>query len=275
MTISLDGSVVVVTGASGGLGSGLCRELAFYGARLALVARRRGPLEELAESLRRRGAEAIVVPADVTDAEQRRNMIEQVEQHLGPIDILVNNAGIGKAGAFVEEDPHQILDVNLVAPIALTREVIGGMVARGRGHVLNVASLAAIGLPHIVNYSATKAGLIAFSTGLREELRGTGVSTTVVLPGFIVDSGIYEAYQTPVPWYVGSNKPAVISRKVVAALRADRPEAIVNKLPSRVMLVLKTISERAFRAVTGALGLNRYMATVAEEQKGYDGSANI
>ena len=273
MTVPIDGAVVVVTGASGGLGSGLCRELAFYGARLALVARRRGPLEELADSLRRRGTEAIVVPADVTKPEDRRRLIETVEAELGPIDILVNNAGIGKASRFVDEDPGQIIDLNLLAPIALTREVIGGMVDRARGHVLNVASLAALGMPYIVNYSATKAGLIAFSTGLREELRGTGVSTTVVLPGFVVDSGIYEAYDTPVPWYMGSNKTAVICRKAVAALRSDRPEAILNQLPSRVMLVLKIISERTFRAIANALGLNRYMASVAKEQKDYDGGA--
>jgi len=272
MSVDIVGSVVLITGASGGLGTGLSLELARHGARLALVARRQEPLDTLADRVRGMGANAVAVPGDVTRKADRRRVIEETERQLGPIDILVNIAGIGRAGPFVDEDPAPIIDLNLLAPIALAREVVGGMVKRGRGQIVSVSSIAALGLPYIVDYSASKAGLIAFSTGLREELRGTGVSTTVLLPGFIVDSGIYVAYQTPVPWYVGSNRTATISRKAVAAIRSDRPVAVLNQLPARPLLALKVLSENGFRSIVNTLGLNRYMSAVAAEQLAYDGS---
>ena len=273
MSVVIAGSVAMVTGASGGLGSRISLELARRGARLALVARTLEPLEGLAEQVRNRGGDAIAVSADVTRAEDRRRAIAETEAALGPIDILVNNAGIGRAGPFVDEDPELILGINLVAPIALTREVLGTMIERRCGHVLNVSSLAHLGLPYIVDYSATKAGLVAFSTALREELRGTGVSLTVVSPGFFVDSGIYTAYETPVPWYVGTNTTATIVRKTVDAIEKDRAEVIINRIPARPMLAMKALSESVFRGITRALGLYRYMAEVAREQIHYDGSA--
>ncbi len=258
--------MVLVTGASGGLGSGLTRELASRGARLALMARRPEPLEALAAEISGRGHTAVAVPGDITVASDRSRVVAEIEDLLGPVDILVNNAGIARAISYVDETPGDIVTTNLMGSMEMTRVVLPGMLERGRGHILTIASLAALGVPYIVDYSATKAGLVAFSTALREELAGTGVSTTVVSPGFIHDSGIYVDYETPVPWYMGSNRTAVIARKAVDAMVADRPEAILNRLPVRVMLVVKTASERLFRKITRTLGFNRYMANVAAEE---------
>ena len=272
MSVDLDRSVVLLTGAAGGLGTGLALEFASRGARLALMGRRPEPLEALADRVGAGGTPAIAVPGDVTDAGDRARVVAETEERLGPIDVLVNNAGIAKAVSFLEEDPELVLGINLVGAVALTRRVVTGMVERGRGQVLTVSSLGMVGLPHLVNYSASKAGLRAFSTALREELVGTGVSTTLVIPGFMGDSGIYLYYRTPVPWYVGSNSTDAIARKAVDALVADKGEAVLNQLPVRPLLVLKSASESLFRALVRTLGLNRYMASVANERVDYDGT---
>jgi short-subunit dehydrogenase len=271
VSVELNDAVVVVTGASGGLGTALSYELARQGARLALVARGAGRLASLAEEIDADGSAAIAIPADITDRDDRLGIIEETRRHLGPIDVLVNNAGIGRATAFVDEDPIRIIEVNLLGPLALTRNVVRDMLDRGRGHVLTVASLGALGLPSLVAYSASKAGLVAFSTALAEELRGTGVSTTAVNPGFIVDRGMYVPYGTPAPWYLGSNHTSVIAKKAIAAMQDRRPVVTLNRMPVLPLRVLQTVSESAFRAATRALGLRAHLARLAEKQLDYDG----
>jgi short-subunit dehydrogenase len=177
--VRVRGSVVVVTGASAGIGRHTAALLAERGARVWAVARSEGPLEELA------GAHPNVVPfvADVTDDDDRARLVATV----GEVDALVNNAGIGWTG-LVENTPaervRQLYETNVFALVDLTQRLLPGMLERRHGHICNVASVASwVATPPITLYSSTKFAVQGFSEGLRRELRGRGVSVSTVNPG--------------------------------------------------------------------------------------------
>ena len=177
--MDLKDSRVMVTGASRGIGEAIARRAASAGARVALVARSEGPLKELADEL---GGTAH--PTDLTDAEAVDGLVSRIEADGGAIDVLVNNAGIDLGGYFLSNssaDLESIYRVNLLTPVHLCHQVLPGMLTRGRGHIVNVSSLAGIAVfPGLVPYSSTKAGLTHFTAGLRADLKGTPIGTTVV-----------------------------------------------------------------------------------------------
>lgn len=181
-------SVVVVTGASSGIGAELARSLATLGHDLVLVARRADRLAELAAELRAdRGREVLVHAADLTSTAAREGLLGFVADAGRTITGLCNNAGYGLAGRAwsldLDDDRGQI-ELNVVALHDLTLLVLPGMVERGSGAVLNVASGAAFQpLPGMATYAATKAFVHAFSEALHTELAGTGVSVTTLYPG--------------------------------------------------------------------------------------------
>lgn len=180
--MNLNGAHVVVTGASRGIGADLARRFATRGARLSLVARSREPLETLATDV---GGQAF--PADLADADVVAGLIAEIEAAAGPVDVLVNNAGMGTTEhltATAVADIQATVRVNLEAPIVLTRQVLPGMLDRGRGHVVVLSSLAGTaGFPGFAVYGATKAGLTSFVASLRLDLAGSPVGTTLVAPG--------------------------------------------------------------------------------------------
>ncbi len=179
--------VALVTGASAGIGRELAKVLAREGHDLVLVARRQAELDELAAALKDQyGANAQVVPADLAEPDAAAKVLAE----LGPdarIDVLVNNAGFGGHGAFAERDRDadlRMVAVNVTALTDLTKLVLPGMVARGRGRVLNVASTAAFQPgPFMAVYYATKSYVLSLSEALAEELSGTGVTVTCLCPG--------------------------------------------------------------------------------------------
>jgi len=173
------GTHVLLTGATGDIGRRLATHLSDAGARLTLVARSTQPLEALAADL---GAHA--VPADLTDRDTLRSLIRDVEQAHGPVDVLVNNAGTETVGHLTHlspDDLEHLLALNLLAPVELCRQVLPGMTARGRGHLVNISSLAGVAtFPGLATYGATKAGLTHFTSGLRADLRGGPIGTLAV-----------------------------------------------------------------------------------------------
>ena len=175
--MQLAGSRVVVTGASRGIGAELAARLAQKGARVALVARSHDAIAKLAADL---GGDAY--PADLADATTIEPLVRAIEGD-GPVDVLVNNAGVDLTGALTELPPERIREliaINLLAPMLLSREVIPAMRARGRGHIMNVSSLAGTNaLPGLAPYSTSKAGLSHFTAALRAECKGTGITTTL------------------------------------------------------------------------------------------------
>ena len=170
---------VVVTGASSGIGRAAAVLLAGKGARVWAVARSEGPLHELAA-----GHPGITpVVADVAVDEDRAAVVEQA----GAVDVLVNNAGIGWLGRVEDMPPEQVrklFDINVLGLVDLTQRMLPGMLERGRGHVVNVASVASwVAVPPLTVYSATKFAVQGFSEGLRREVAGRGVAVTTVNPG--------------------------------------------------------------------------------------------
>jgi short-subunit dehydrogenase len=182
----------LVTGASAGIGMAFAERLARAGYDLALVARRRDRLNELAERLRREdGARVDVVVADLTDAGMLAALEARVSQD--ELVLLVNNAGFGGYQPFVSIDPKiidSLIDVHVRAVTRLTRAALPGMVRRGKGGVINIASLLALSgtippdpLPYRATYAAAKAFMLTFTQALQGELKGSGVRVLVCLPG--------------------------------------------------------------------------------------------
>jgi short-subunit dehydrogenase len=178
----------LVTGASSGIGREIARQLAQRGHGVTLVARREDRLRAVADELAgAHGVRTEVIAADLTDPKARARVLEDVEARGLTVDVLINNAGFSTVGAVHRSDPERELvmvrtDVEAVAD--LCTRVLPGMVARGRGAVLNVASTAAFQpMPGQAGYSAAKAFVLAYSQAVRAELRGTGVTVTALCPG--------------------------------------------------------------------------------------------
>ena len=185
--------VVLVTGASSGIGAELARQFAAAGARVALSARDTARLEDVAGQCREAGAhagaETFVVRADVSVEAQCRDMIEQTVAHFGALDILVNNAGLGSSSRFDEITDLSIFDtlmrVNYLGSVWSTAYALPHL-KRSRGQVVAISSLTGLaGVPKRTAYGATKHAMAGFFDALRIELAGTGVDVTVIYPGFV------------------------------------------------------------------------------------------
>jgi short-subunit dehydrogenase len=175
---------VVVTGASSGIGCDLAKAFDRPGNTLSLVARRRALLEELCGEIR---APAHVIAADLTDSRDPLGWLRAAEAEAGPIDVLVNNAGISYVEPVLGIDDARLkslFQVNLHTPLAAIHHVLPGMLERGRGTIVNIASVAAFtNVPYFCHYHATKAALASFSECLRMELKKSGVDVVSVYPG--------------------------------------------------------------------------------------------
>lgn len=180
----LSGKVVLITGASSGIGAATAREFARAGAQVALAARRAERLEALAHEL---GPAALPVPADLTRRADRERLVAETLARFGRIDVLVNNAGLGRLGwleTLAAEEIEAQVNVNLLALMDLTRLALPPMLARRSGHIVNIASLAGhIGAPTYAVYCATKFGVRGFSEALRREVAPFGVHVSLISPG--------------------------------------------------------------------------------------------
>src|SRR5437588_3456954 len=179
--------LALVTGASGGIGAALARELARHGHDLVLAARGVAAMEALAAELSAEGANVTVIAADLAQPGAAASLAGEIARRGLGIEILVNNAGLGAAGRFDKVDPvriNEMLQVNIVALSELTRLVLPGMIARRRGRVMLVASVAGFQPgPHMAAYFASKAYVLSLGEALAYELRGTGVTVTTLCPG--------------------------------------------------------------------------------------------
>jgi short-subunit dehydrogenase len=250
-----DDGVVVVTGASSGIGEQIAREFARRGHRLVLVARRADRLQVLAEEL---GGPAHVLPVDLANRDDRATLPDQVAA-LGVVpQILVNNAGLTTFGAVADSDPRaelNLVEVDVAAVVDLCSRFVPEMVKRGRGAVLNVASVGAFGpVPGQASYGAAKAFVLSYTEALRQELRGTGVTAATLCPGpvytgFLKQYGISdEDSEKALPKYLWQSADAVAKaavdglasgKGVIIPGAANRIAAVANHLlPRRLMLPL-------------------------------------
>ena len=183
------GQVILLTGASSGIGAELARQFAAAGGRLALVARDATRLEAVAAECRAAGGDVLVVPGDVSIESSCADVVARTVAHYGRLDILVNNAGLGASGAFDEITDLTIFDtlmkVNYLGSVWCTAYALPHL-KRSRGRIVAVSSLTGLtGVPKRTAYAATKHAMAGFFDSLRIELDGTGVSVTVIYPGFV------------------------------------------------------------------------------------------
>ena len=265
--------VAIVTGASRGLGVFIARELANKGATLVLAAHTEAGIKTVADELRAIGTEVLTVPTDVADPNALQTLVDVAVQRFGRVDVLVNNAGFDYTLPYDHAelaDIHSILAVNLAAPMLLTRLILPSMLRNGRGHIVNVASLAGIlPSPYEELYSATKNGLVGFTRSLRLSAQDMHwpISASVICPGFMDDAGIYEDvkrnYGVKAPSAVGSMSAKRVGEAVIRAIEKDLPDILVSKGPVRISAALLALVPRFYEWMSVRLGTSKIFREVA------------
>jgi short-subunit dehydrogenase len=278
---SLSNQVVIVTGASSGIGEATARRLVRGGARVVITARRQDRLDALARELDPTGTKVLAVAGDITSEEDRWKLVESTQAKFGRIDALVNNAGYGTRGP-VEVVPVDLIrknyETNIFALVALTQLVLPQMRARGSGCIVNIGSVAGkIARPLSSIYDSTKHALEALTDGLRGELKPFGVRVSLIRPGYITTEFIdaadtvsaevianagayapfYKNYHESTQKLRGvAGKPDDIARLVEKALVSDNPAARYNgPFHAKIILLLKwLLPERVLAWVTRLQG---------------------
>lgn len=233
MPARVEGSRILLTGATGGLGAAIARALASRGATLVLSSRRERELAELAAELPGEGH--VPLPADLAEP----GAADRLAVGAGEVDILVANAGLPGTGLIWErsrKDLERVLRVNLEVPVLLTHALLPAMLERGSGQLVYVSSLAGKApSPRSASYNASKFGLRGFALALRQDLRGSGVGASLVLPGFVRDAGMFaDAGMSPPPG-MGTASPAQVGEAVVRAIERDRAELPVAPRRQRAL----------------------------------------
>jgi uncharacterized protein len=260
--MQISGSTVLLTGATGGIGHAIARELHGRGAKLILTGRRTDVLEPLAAEL-----DARALAVDLSDSAE----VERLVAEAGEVDILVANAALPAAGrleSFTMAEIDRALDVNLRAPIVLAHALLGAMVARGRGHLLFVSSLQGkAATPGASLYCASKFGMRGFASGLRADLHASGVGVSTVFPGFIRDAGMFADAGVKLPPGVGTRAPEDVARAVVRAIERNRAEIDVAPLALRAGTVFASLAPELAAQGARLLGSDDIAHKVAGRQR--------
>lgn len=236
----------LVTGASSGIGEAFARRLAAQGHDLVLVARREDRLQALAAELAGGDVDVEVLVADLTTEEGLAEVESRLASPTEVVGLLVNNAGFGTTGAFAELDlarELEMIDLNVVALVRLTRAGLDAMIGRGDGAIVNVSSLAGFqALPHTATYAASKAFVTSFTEALAEEVRGAGVRLQVLCPGF-TRTEFHSRAEWNLSWLPGPSwqSSAQVVDASLAALSTGRVvviPGILNKVTARASWLL-------------------------------------
>ncbi|AII07942.1 SDR family oxidoreductase [Rhodococcus opacus] len=254
MTQSLHGRVIAITGGARGIGFATATALTRLGAKVAI-----GDIDE--DKLKESATELGLVSyrkLDVTDAESFGAFLDDVEATLGPIDVLVNNAGIMPAGRIADEPDavtRRILDINVLGVITGSKLAVRRMLPRGRGHVVNIASLAGeIYTPGLATYCASKYAVVGFTDAARVEHRGTGIEFSAVLPSFVNTELTAGTKGLP---GLKNAEPEDIARAIVALIECPKPKVRVTKLVGALAASQKFFPRRISEALTRALHTDR------------------
>lgn len=271
----LRGRTALITGASRGLGRQIARTLAAQHVNVALVARSGEALEQLANELLPLGVRAKPIAYDLSDLSRLDYLLDRAEAAVGPIDILINNAGIDAVRSFTDEtdaELDQMIRLDLISPLLLTRKIVSRMLANGSGHVVSIASLTGkAAVAYMASYSAAKAGLIAFTHALREELRETPVRASVIVPGFVSGEGLHgrreATHGVHVSRLVGTSTPAQVADAVLRALLTDQAELAVNPGPVRLLSALQQLSPGLSGWLQRRTGVTAMLRAVAAAER--------
>jgi len=251
--MEISGARVLITGASGGLGDAIARELARRGAQLTLTARRRDLLDALAAD-----TDAEVVVADLSDHDD----VARLEDVAAGLDVLVLNAGVGGDRDLRSETAGRIdlvIDVNLRAPIQMSVAFAQHHLESGtQAQIVFMGSLSGLAAtPNTRMYNATKFGLRGFAHSLRQDLDGTGVGVTLVSPGFIRDAGMFAEGGMDLPAVVRTRSPQDVAAGVVRAIEENPAEVFVSPIELRLTATLATVAPAFSAAVQRRAGIPR------------------
>lgn len=253
---------VLVTGATGGIGQAIARELALAGASVVLTGRRGDVLGPLAAEI---GGRAVA--ADLAD----RDAVVRLLDEAGPVDIVVANAALPASGPLTDYDLDgidRVLDVNLGAPIVMARLAADRMISRGCGHLVFVSSISGKAASVRASlYNATKFGMRGFALGLREDLRPHGVGVSTVSPGFIRDAGMFADAGVKLPPGLGTRTPRDVARAVIRAIERDRAEIDVAPPLVRLGGLLAAVAPEFAARVQRLAGADRIATAISEGQR--------
>jgi len=263
---SLTGKVAVVTGGGRGIGKALSRSLAREGVRVAIADLDGAAAEQAASEI---GGGAIGLALDVTDRPAFTAALDEIETRLGPIDVLVNNAGIMQVGHTIwEEDDattQRMIDINVNGVMHGVKEIVPRFLARGRGHVVNVASTAGKGgFPGGGTYCGTKHYVVGLTEALRAELRGTGVEVSCVMPVVVnteLASGLTETRG------VKTVQPDDVAGEIVSALQDLRFDVFVPRSVAGITKVMNLLPRNGREGLSRALKADQVLMQIDEGKR--------
>ncbi len=243
----MKGTVVVVTGASRGIGRATSVLLAEKGAKLVLTSRDRSSLEKLQDSIDAICSDSFVVPTDVRIEKDVKSLVTEILGKFGRIDALINNAGVGVFGPILQTnmaDWERVIDTNLKGVYLCTRHFLPVMIKQGCGHIINVASQAGLyGLPRLAIYCASKFGVVGFSKALRRELAGSGVEVSYICPGY-TDTDLLKIFPEQIRQTAIKAKPEMVATQIVNIIMSGETTHLSVSRGRRLLRRLRKIWRR-------------------------------
>lgn len=257
------GAIAIVTGGGRGIGRAIASSLVREGLTVWIA-----DVDDAFGSDTARAIGASFIHLDVRDPDAWRAAVDRIRRDDGPVEILVNNAGIMPIGAFLTQDPaadRRQFDINLWGVANGLRAVLPGMIALGRGHVVNVASVAGrVGTPHAAMYSATKHAVIGLTEAVRHEVRSTGVRLSYVLPS-LVETELIAGTGRPI--WPPVSRPEHVADAVVDALKTGRVEIYVPRAGRLSVLLPALLPRRLTERIGRWLGIDQMFATVDGDRR--------
>src|SRR5512142_995864 len=267
------GHTALVTGASRGIGPLIAAELARHGGHVVLTGRSATALKAVACGLAATGADVSFLPADLTQPGAAENLVRAVEQRHGGIDLLVNNAGgdpLREFHTMTIEENLRTLQLNLIAPVALSHATLDGMLRRGRGHIVTISAMAGrVSFPCTEAYAAAKDGLIGFTRVLRGDYHARGVSASVLILGAIRGAGqgqrmLDESGMKASAFMAPAES---VARAVVKAVTKDRAELVIQPGPGRLIRAVLDYFPALGPALNRATGATTTMQKIIEQRE--------
>jgi short-subunit dehydrogenase len=261
---TITGKTIVLTGASRGLGASIARALASEKATVVCVSRSEDKLSKICAEINELGGKGISIPFDISQVENLSTLVEQIEQQVSAVDILINNAGMEIYHAFNNytlAEIQLVLSTNLLAAMELTRLILPSMLDRGKGQIVNMASLSGKkGAAYNSTYSASKGGLVMWSDALRQELTDTGVGVSTICPGYVSGHGMTADSGVPIPSLAGASTPEAVTKAVIKAISQNQAEVIINQdlvteITTKLLFALGQFSPRTSDRLYRKLGI--------------------